>query len=201
MKNYDNKSAVEDFTNKETTKVNKRVAFLVPNMFNRVSKGFLKNKPVATIETPVVEETPVQEVSTPVVENVQPVQEVPTVQQNVENVSTVQQEQTEKNYSLKKLIQKITTTDNNQRRLLISSVFLQKLLTNVKMRLESVQQVVEEVKTGETALENAINRYHELMDERTNHINEIKNIERELTGLVQEFKLTQEQVNARAKVA
>ena len=196
MKNYDGKNAVEELSGKGLIETKKRIAFLVPNMFNRVKSGFLKHVP-----TPVVE-APVQEVSTPVVEDVQPVQQVvEPIQQTVENVSTVQQEQTGKTYSLKKLIQKITTTDNNQRRLLISSVFLQKLLTNVKMRLESVQQVVEEVKTGETALENAINRYHELMDERTNHINEIKNIERELTGLVQEFKLTQEQVNARAKVA
>ena len=196
MKNYDGKNAVEELSGKGLMEIKKRIAFLVPNMFNRVKSGFLKHVP-----TPVVE-APVQEVSTPVVEDVQPVQQVvEPIQQTVENVSTVQQEQTGKTYSLKKLMQKITTTDNNQRRLLISSVFLQKLLTNVKMRLESVQQVVEEVKTGETALENAINRYHELMDERTNHINEIKNIERELTGLVQEFKLTQEQVNARAKVA
>ena len=130
MKNYDGKNAVEELSGKGLIETKKRIAFLVPNMFNRVKSGFLKHVP-----TPVVE-TPVQEVSTPVVEDVQPVQQVvEPIQQTVENVSTVQQEQTGKTYSLKKLIQKITTTDNNQRRLLISSVFLQKLLTNVKIRV------------------------------------------------------------------
>lgn len=188
MKNYDIKNAVEELTNKEVKTNGNRVAFLVPNMFNRVEGGYLKHRPVTTIEIPVVEETPVQEASAPVVENVQPVQQ--------EVVQPVQEVSTEKPYILKvdandmEKFKDPTKTDNNPKRLLISTAFKNKLVANRAAKM--VKTVVE---TVSNTIDDAVNRYHELIDKRTELIQEVKNIEQELTRLVKENNLTQEQVS------
>ena len=188
MKNYDIKSAVEELENKEVRITKNRIAFLVPNMFERVEKGFLKYVPK--------KEQEVKEVTQDVVNTkVQPVVETPVQQSIVE-----QPVQTEKNYTLK-----TKTSDMNvfnaqtkmvgSRPLLISVAFKSKLVANRASKM--VKDVVENVSNS---IEDAINKYHELLDERTSYIEKIKEIERQITILVKENNLTQEQVT-RSKVA
>lgn len=184
MKNYDIKSAVEELGNKEVRKVNKRIAFLVPNMFERVRSGFLKSVPKVE---PQVEETKEEPVQTPV--------QQPIVEQPV---------QTEKNYTLKTKASDMNvfnaqTKMVGSRPLLISVAFKSKLVANraSKMVKDVVENVVENVSN---TVEDAINKYHELLDERTSYIEKIKEIERQITILVKENNLTQEQVT-RSKVA
>ena len=172
MKNYDIKSAVEELGSKEVRKVNKRIAFLVPKM-NALE---IENEIDMLLNKEEQVQTPVQQ---SIVE--QPVQ-------------------TEKNYTLK-----TKTSDMNvfnaqtkmvgSRPLLISVAFKSKLVANRASKM--VKDVVENVSNS---IEDAINKYHELLDERTSYIEKIKEIERQITILVKENNLTQEQVT-RSKVA
>ena len=187
MKNYEIKSAEELNGAKQS---GNRIAFLVLNMYKRVSNGYLKHLPAKTVvETPVQEEIPVQ--------NVQPVQEVTaSVVENVQPLQQVEQVQTEKPYESKAFNGNVVKTDNNPRRLLISTAFKAKLVANRAAKL--VNNVTE---TVTNTIEVAVNRYHELLDKRSELIQEVKNIEEEITRLVKENNLTQEQVNSRARVA
>ena len=184
MKNYDIKSAVEELGSKEVRKVNKRIAFLVPNMFERVEKGYLKSVPKTE---PKLEETKEVPVQTPV--------QQPVVEQPV---------QTEKNYTLKNKVSDMEVFNNQTkvvggRPLLISVAFKSKLVANraSKMVKDVTEKVVENVSNS---IEDAINKYHELLEERTSYIEKIRDIERQITVLVKENNLTQEQVS-RGKVA
>jgi hypothetical protein len=183
MKNYDIKNAVEELGNKTVVKKGNRLAFLVRNMFDRVKSGFLKHVPVAeqpVIEQPTVQETPV--VATPVT----PVQQVEV---------PVQPVQAEKNYTLKTKASDMTifnnkTTISGRRPLLISVAFKSKLVAN-----RAVKFVKDVVETVDNKVEEAINKYHELIDERTALIEKIRDIEKQITVLVKENNLTQEQVS------
>lgn len=175
MKNYEIKSAEELNGAKQS---GSRIAFLVLNMYKRVSNGFLKQLPAkAVVETPVQNVQPVQEVTTPVVENVQPAQQV-------------EQVQTEKPYESKAFNGNVVKTDNNPRRLLISTAFKAKLVANRAAKL--VNNVADAVAN---TIDDAVNKYHELLNKRSELIQEVKNIEEEITRLVKENNLTQDQVS------
>ena len=185
MKNYDIKSAIEELGNKEVRISKNRIAFLVPNMFERVRKGFLKFVP----KKQVVEETPVQESVVP------PVQEVP-----VQPVETPVQQpvQDEKNYTLKNKVSDMAVFNNQtnivgRRPLLISVAFKSKLVLNrANKMINDVVNKVEETVTN--SIDEAVNKYHELIAQREEFISRIKEIEQQITILVKENHLTQEQV-------
>ncbi len=188
MKNYDIKNAAEELANKKVMTIGNRIAFLVPNMFKRVENGFLKNIPVK----PVVEEQPV--IETPI-QNVQSIQENVNVQveQPVQQSEVVQ---TGKPYILKVnesdmlVFKNGVKTDNNPKRLLISTAFKNKLVANRASKL-----VKDAINVVSNSIDDLVNKYHELIDKRSNLIEEVRSIEQEITRLVKENNLTQEQVN------
>ena len=235
MKNYDVKSSTLDLTTKSKITVEgKRLAYLVPNMFNKITSGYgkkiaayISSNAVAVVE-PVQSSTPAitPEVVPAVVEtnihNIDVDQTKPFSNEakveNAEKTTTVENTTPEvsekvKNYIVKVLKADVDYLKNNQlrvaglpRKLLISTVFVQKLLThrfnatNSSLEVEKAEPVVP-AKTPEVAApvdtkEAGVAKYVELMNKRKEAIVAKQACEKEMTELVNKFGITLDMVNA-----
>lgn len=235
MKNYDVKSSVLDLTTKSKITIQgKRLAYLVPNMFNKITSGYGKKIAVyISSKAPVVTE-PVQssiptvkpEVTAPVAQPTTPKIEVnqtkpsPTEEkvESVEKPAAVEnntQEVSEKvkNYIVKALSIDVDYLKNRQlrvaglpRKLLISTVFVQKLVAHrfnaIKANLEvKKDEPIVPDKTPEVAApaetkEAGVAKYVELMNKRKEAITIKQTCEKEMTELVNKFGITLDMVNA-----
>lgn len=235
MKNYDVKSSTLELTTKSRINVQgKRLAYLVPNMFNKITSGYGKkiaayiaSKTVAVNE-PVQNSTPIvkPEVAIPVV---QPTVTKIDVNQTKPSIAEVKPESTDKpivvekttpevaekvkNYIVKALSIDVDYLKNRQlrvsgspRKLLISTVFVQKLVTHrtnaVKANIEvKKEEPVVPVKTPEVdapidTKEAGVAKYVELMNKRKEAIIIKQTCEKEMTELVNKFGITLDMVNA-----
>ena len=164
MKNYEVKYATKEFANKKVKISNKRLAYLVPNMFGKLKNGFFKK--VSSIiavyqeemepKAPIVEETPV--VQEPIVENKevvqavineQPKQETPSPEVSSPKVEAPVND--DKIYIAKAYLADIESLSRKPKRsvaapkkLLISKVFVQKLIANRMKAIETVNKKKEE---------------------------------------------------------
>lgn len=233
MKNYDVKaSAIDLATKSKITIEGKRLAYLVPNMFNKITSGYGK-KMLAYISSNVaaVEPAPVTAVSTNITS--EPVKAEPQVAQvntavPVVNENPVTQEENknddviknnieinakEKNYTLKVLQTDVDYLINKQkrvvgapRRLLISTVFVQKLLAHranavkenfdLAKKLSTVPSEPVKVEIPVDPKEAGVVKYVELMNKRKEAITIKQACEKEMTELVNEFGITLDMVNA-----
>ncbi len=238
MKNYDVKaSAIDLATKSKITVEGKRLAYLVPNMFNKITSGYGK-KMLAYISSNVaaVEPAPVPAVSTnttsesvetvpvktePQVAQVNPavpvVNENPVTQEDNKNDDVVKNNTEinakEKNYILKVLQTDVDYLINKQkrvvgapRRLLISTVFVQKLLAHranavkenfdLAKKLSTVPSEPVKVEIPVDPKEAGVARYVILMNKRKEAITIKQTCEKEMTELVNEFGITLDMVNA-----
>lgn len=224
MKNYDIKSATAELSTTQKIVVNaKRIAFLVPNMFNKLSGGFRKKvenfKSSVDVQNALAE---AEEVKNEVVEN-----KIVAIEEKIERKEeAVAQTQADeaipektKNYIVKayeadieELNKKAIRVEYAPRRLLISTVFIQKLFTNRRKRKEQerIEKVLSNVPTVEpvkeeapTAVVNDVEaakeKYLSLNNDRLEYMDEMKSIkakivsiQAEMTSLVNEFGLTKE---------
>lgn len=239
MKNYDVKSSTIDLTTKSRTNVQgKRLAYLVPNMFNKITSGYGKKIAVYmssnTVAAPeVVAPAPVQSSIPPVkpegtaaIQTNEPKIDVNQTNPILSEVKVASEEKTTtvenktpevsekvKNYIVKALSIDVEYLKNRQlrvsgspRKLLISTVFVQKLVTHrfnaIKANLEvrKVEQIVPD-KTPEVAApadtkEDGVAKYVELMNKRKEAITIKQTCEKEMTELVNKFGITLDMVNA-----
>lgn len=228
MKNYDIKSATAELSLKQKIVVSgKRLAFLVPNMFNRIGKGFsgkIKQFKVHKEETQVedknteknamLEEAKAQvsavnyEKAASIEEKIQNKEEkVVEVKQN-ENISD-----NVKNYIIKayesdidNLREKQARVSSSPRRLLISKIFLQKLIANRKSKIIKNRQdkkIDKELKKAESREVSSIddaklkyvalnNKRMQLMEQMKKTQNEIKEIQESMMSLVNDYSLTKD---------
>jgi len=234
MKNYDVKSSAQDLTIKSRITVQgKRLAYLVPNMFNKITSGYGKKIAAYMSSKTVVVPAPVQ-ISIPAVRPVAPA----TIQSNetkmdvnqantvpnevkvasVEKTTTVENKAPEvnekaKNYIVKALSIDVDYLKNRQlrvsgspRKLLISTVFVQKLLThrfnatkaNLEVKKEEpiVPNKKPEVAAPLDTKEAGVAKYVELMNKRKEAIIIKQACEKEMTELVNKFGITLDMVNA-----
>ena len=158
MKNYEVKYATKEFAGGKVKISNKRLAYLVPNMFGKLKSGFFKkvSSIVAVYQeemqnnNPVVSETPIQE---PIVENKEVVAAVVNEQPKPE-VSSPEVSapiNDNKNYVAKAYLADIESLSRKPKRsvaapkkLLISKVFVQKLIANRMKAIETVNKKKEE---------------------------------------------------------
>lgn len=158
MKNYEVKYATKEFAGGKVKISNKRLAYLVPNMFGKLKSGFFKkvSSIVAVYQeemqnnNPVVSETPIQE---PIVENKEVVaaviNEQPKPEVSSPEVSAPINDN--KNYVAKAYLADIESLSRKPKRsvaapkkLLISKVFVQKLIANRMKAIETVNKKKEE---------------------------------------------------------
>jgi hypothetical protein len=234
MKNYDVKSSTIDLTTKSRINVQgKRLAYLVPNMFNKITSGYGKKIAAYMSSQTVAAPAPVQSSVPPVKPEVTttiPVNE-PKIDVNQTNpisnevkvtseekTTTVENQAPEtsekvKNYSIKALSIDVDYLKNRQlrvsgspRKLLISTVFVQKLVTHrfnaIKANLDArkVEPVVPnkepEVTAPADTKEAGVVKYVELMNKRKEAITIKQTCEKEMTELVNKFGITLDMVNA-----
>lgn len=203
MKNYDIKNAVNELSNVQIHVDKKRIAFLVPNMFNRVKSGFIKNAgPNNNYDQPVDNAVQLNNVASSISES--------NTNVTVNTDSTLENQNVkpkEKNYGVivsfseaKKLHDNVIPA-TEPRKLLISQTFLGKLISNRKSKMvNDLVNEVPEITSNNVNTFDPVAKYHELISERTRLIESVKNIEAEITKLVRDNNLTQEQVS-RVKVA
>ena len=210
MKNYDIKLLAMDLSNVSDIRVSgKRLAFLVPNMFNKITSGYSKKTSAYLLEHPelVKQEEVVTKVTTPEVTS-------PITTPEVNNTPVVKEEEAitpavvkEKAYALKILPAdfeflktKSFTVTSPARKLLISLVFAEKLLSNRSKHIKVEEQIVPtitpvEVESVDPVLM-GVKKYVELMSKRKSLIAEKQACEKEMTDLVNEFGITLDMVNA-----
>jgi len=234
MKNYDVKSSAIDLPiNSRITVQGKRLAYLVPNMFNKITSGYgkklmayMSSKTVAAPE-PVQSSIPSIEPDTTAIDqtnetkiDVNQTTQIPNEVEiaSVEKTTTVENKESEVNEKVKNYIVKALSIDvdylkNRQlrvsslpRKLLISTVFIQKLVTHrlnaSKANLEvKKEEPVVPTKTPEVAApidtkEAGVTKYVELMNKRKEAIIIKQTCEKEMTELVNKFGITLDMVNA-----
>ena len=231
MKNYDVKaSAIDLATKSKITVEGKRLAYLVPNMFNKITSGYGK-KLLAYISLNVAAVVPAPVVNTNIAP--EPVKTEPQeAQVNIvapvvnENPATQEENKSddvaknnpeinskEKNYILKVLQTDVDYLINKQkrivgapRRLLISTVFVQKLLAHransikenfdLAKKLSTVPGEPIKVEVPVDPKEAGVVKYVELMNKRKEAITIKQACEKEMTELVNEFGITLDMVNA-----
>ena len=156
MKNYELKYATKEFAGKRVKIATKRLAYLVPNMFGKLRNGFFKNinsiiavyQEENQVQQPIVE-TPINE---PIVENKEIVQTVVNNEPKVEASSPEAQPVNDnKNYIAKAYLADIESLSRKQKKsvaapkkLLISKVFVQKLIANRMKAIETLNKKIEE---------------------------------------------------------
>lgn len=234
MKNYDVKSSTLELTTKSRITVQgKRLAYLVPNMFNKITSGYRK-KIAAYIGSKTVVATETVQSSIPTVKPEAPViaqtneTKIDVNQTNpitpeektvsVEKTSTVENKEPEvsekvKNYIIKALSIDVDYLKNRQirvsglpRKLLISTVFVQKLVTHrfnatkANLEVKKEEPVVPtknpEVVAPTDTKEAGVAKYVELMNKRKEAITIKQACEKEMTELVNKFGITLDMVNA-----
>ena len=158
MKNYEVKYATKEFAGGKVKISNKRLAYLVPNMFGKLKGGFFKK--VSSIiavyqeemqaNSPVVSETPIQE---PIVENKEVVAAVVNEEpkKEVSSPEVSAPVDNNKNYVAKAYLADIESLSRKPKRsvaapkkLLISKIFVQKLIANRMKAIETVNKKKEE---------------------------------------------------------
>lgn len=225
MKNYDIKNATAELSLKQKIVViKKRLAFLVSNMFSRISKGYntkvqeLKAsidsvRQVAEIEKQAI----VKEKLDNIEEKIQVKEDVATqVKQNSEIPDN------EKGYIVKAYEDDIESLRNKQtrvsaapRRLLISKIFLQKLIINKKNKiaekrmfkkiekeLNNITNIKENMSINN--IDDAKNKYIELNNKRLELEDRSNKIKQEMIDLVRQYGLTKdmfEETTEKNKVA
>lgn len=234
MKNYDVKSSTIDLNTKSKINVQgKRLAYLVPNMFNKITSGYGKKIAIYVSSQTVAAPAPVQSSVPPVkpevtatipsnepkidVAQTNPISNEVKVASE-EKTTTVENKAPEvsekaKNYIVKALSIDVDYLKNRQlrvsgspRKLLISTVFVQKLVTHrfnaIKANLEArkVEPVVPDKKPEVAApadtKEAGVAKYVELMNKRKEAITIKQTCEKEMTELVNKFGITLDMVNA-----
>lgn len=158
MKNYEVKYATKEFAGKKVKIANKRLAYLVPNMFGKLKGGFFKKvssivavyQEEVQVNQPVVSEAPIQE---PIVESKEVVAAVVNEQPKPEVSSPEVSEPANDNkiYVAKAYLADIESLSRKPKRsvaapkkLLISKVFVQKLIANRMKAIETVNKKKEE---------------------------------------------------------
>ena len=157
MKNYELKYATKEFAGKQVKITTKRLAYLVPNMFGKLRNGFFKN--INSIIAVYQEENQVQQpvaqapISEPIVENKAVVENVVNQAPAVEAASPAvsQSANDNKNYIAKAYLADIENLSRKQKKsvaapkkLLISKVFVQKLIANRMKAIETLNKKKEE---------------------------------------------------------
>lgn len=158
MKNYEVKYATKEFAGGKVKISNKRLAYLVPNMFGKLKGGFFKkiSSIIAVYQeemqanSPVVSETPIQE---PIVENKEVVAAVVNEEpkKEVSSPEVSAPVDNNKNYVAKAYLADIESLSRKPKRsvaapkkLLISKIFVQKLIANRMKAIETVNKKKEE---------------------------------------------------------
>lgn len=237
MKNYEIKNATADLSlNQKIVVSGKRLAYLVPNMFNKVLNGFKKMSKIpgkvldgvsniatnignsiaesSSIQTAlqdaqiVREDIAAKQIAGYEEKRAQKEEAIAAIKVN-ENLTNEQKSYIIKAYEtdIQRLQSKSARVSSAPRRLLISTVFIGKLISNsrnkrinnkVAQKLESIPNVEtnapvaqdsqEAVQTQEQAKE----RYRQLDDQRLSYLEKVRIIQEEMTNLVKEYKLTRE---------
>ena len=158
MKNYEVKYATKEFAGGKVKISNKRLAYLVPNMFGKLKGGFFKkiSSIIAVYQeemqtnSPVVSEAPIQE---PIVENKEVVAAVVNEEpkKEVSSPEVSAPVDNNKNYVAKAYLADIESLSRKPKRsvaapkkLLISKIFVQKLIANRMKAIETVNKKKEE---------------------------------------------------------
>lgn len=231
MKNYDVKaSAIDLATKSKITVEGKRLAYLVPNMFNKITSGYGKKllayislnvaavEPAPVVNTNIAPEPVKTEPQEAQVNIVAPVVNENPVTQEENKSNDVAKNNPEINSKEKNYILKVLQTDvdyliNKQkrivgapRRLLISTVFVQKLLAHransikenfdLAKKLSTVPSEPIKVEVPVDPKEAGVVKYVELMNKRKEAITIKQACEKEMTELVNEFGITLDMVNA-----
>lgn len=236
MKNYEIKSAMAELSVKQKLKVNSgRIAFLVQDVFRKLKSGF--SKKIVAISN-AVNQAASDAVEVRDAYNANKIANInETVDRKEEKVAEIKTNanlsDADKNYIIKayesdieKLRNKTIKVANAPRRLLISTMFIQKLFANRKKKkaekqaarvaraeemLNGLPTIDEETPVVEKDVDSAIQRYIELNNERNNILDEkraaqerldlaevkLTRCQDEMQRLVTEYGLTQEMVESR----
>lgn len=225
MKNYEIKSAVAELSLKQKVAVGgKRIAYLVPNMYNRVKNGFVakakalkasmvnayentkdaivNNESVQTamVQAQAVREERVEEQVGNYQQKIERKEEAVVDVKANENVSDTAKSYIIKAYEsdIERLHNKQLRVSNSPKRLLISTAFIGKLVSNwrkkrqdakMQRELEQIPQVEE---TNNLDVEAAKEQYLVLNDQRLDLLEQINAIQNQMQKLVKDYGLTRE---------
>ena len=224
-----------ELKNKKVTKEETKLALLVPNMFNKVSSGYYKKTSTLVSQNEEIVNTENKEIS-PVVNNIVSEVSTTTPQINSEEIKTkIEDNQVVEAIKEKKYTDKASNLDviflrntkirstEPAKKLLISTAFIQKLISHRKSAVELNSNKTEEVVSKNislqgdktpivstevvTKVENNVNqdmnskddavaKYVELMNKRKEAIALKQQYEKEMTELVNKFNITLDMVNA-----
>lgn len=202
MKNYDIKNVSELVSTKIAEK-GKKVAYLVPNMFLRIKSGFAK---LTAEYGPSPEEVAVAKEQAVAARDA--VNDARADQIEAKRDAKIDQydalrgnnsvEATLKKYvlakSIKHLENKFNKTIEAPRRLLISTVFLQKLITNSSKRYEAEEVKVEEAKSTTINYQDPVEYYLELDAKRLTLEEELSSVKEQMVNLVRSSGITREMI-------
>lgn len=207
MKNYELKYATKELNDAKIVTVkltNKRLAYLVSNMFNKMKNGFAKKiNPIIVVYQ--------EEQSKVVNEEVKP-EPAPAEVPKVESQPAPSVVDDSKNYIIKAYLADIEALSRNKKaliqapkKLLISKLFVQKLIANRMKNIETLNKKTsnpEETKQTSfvNAQEEAVYKYISLNDEMKDLIKQIEDKKAQMVSLAKEHGLTRTMVeNAIAK--
>ena len=219
MKNYELKYATKEFAGKQVKITTKRLAYLVPNMFGKLRNGFFKN--INSIIAVYQEENQVQQpvvqapISEPIVENKAVVENVVNQAPAVEAASPAvsQSANDNKNYIAKAYLADIENLSRKQKKsvaapkkLLISKVFVQKLIANRMKAIETLNKkkeeelVLQEQPSAADLQQEAALKYIELNEKLQELVKTADEVKSQMISLAKEHGLTRTMVeNAMAK--
>ena len=219
MKNYEVKYATKEFAGKQVKITTKRLAYLVPNMFGKLRNGFFKN--INSIIAVYQEENQVQQpvaqapISEPIVENKAVVENVVNQAPAVEAASPAvsQSANDNKNYIAKAYLADIENLSRKQKKsvaapkkLLISKVFVQKLIANRMKAIETLNKkkeeelVLQEQPSAADLQHEAALKYIELNEKLQELVKTADEVKSQMISLAKEHGLTRTMVeNAMAK--
>ena len=219
MKNYELKYATKEFAGKQVKITTKRLAYLVPNMFGKLRNGFFKN--INSIIAVYQEENQVQQpvaqapISEPIVENKAVVENVVNQAPAVEAASPAvsQSANDNKNYIAKAYLADIENLSRKQKKsvaapkkLLISKVFVQKLIANRMKAIETLNKkkeeelVLQEQPSAADIQHEAALKYIELNEKLKELVKTADEVKSQMISLAKEHGLTRTMVeNAMAK--
>lgn len=215
MKNYDIKCATADLSLKQKVKFSMhRLAYLVSNMYSRVSKGYnvkveelKKSIKIASEQAEIEKEAVAEEKAANIEERIQAKEEaIVQVKQSAvipdNDKSYIVKGHAEDIDALREKQAKVLTAP---RKLLISKIFLQKLIVNrknkiiqrredkaIEKELNNIPSVEEEHSVNDIGY--AKRRYIELNNEFYECDARIKKVKEEMIKLVNQYGLTREMV-------
>lgn len=219
MKNYDIKNAAAELSVGKKIKVGaKRIAFLVPNMFGKLRSGFKRkislsaskfNIEEAKEQAQIVKEEVVEEKVAKIDEGIQAKEQAMEQVQAATNLDEKMKAYIVKEYAsdIAKLTEKRARVSSTPRKLLISTVFLRKLVTNrakkfiddrAEKKLEkNLDKTIDEQLANmpsfeEAKIEKPVETVEDAMQKYIDLNNERLRIQEEMTELVQKYGLTKE---------